>query len=236
MGESYKKSDVLPQLWKTMLDANDSSACETIGAVRMLEDGRRFRYVQITGGAAVEGRIFMPAAVTAITSAATGGSSSESNVVTVSGASYTTNAYVGYYYQTATGGTGSTEPRKIVANTATTLTLEKPVATAASADSAEIIPPPGIVVANTASDLDLPVSGVAQNAITQNYYGWIQTRGFASVLATAAITEGLEISPGGATTAGQAVARGGADDVTIGICVAAAGANECFLGWLSIQD
>lgn len=236
MAEHWKKSDDAFKLWNTQLDANDSSAQETLGAIRRLQDGRAYRYVQITGGAAVEGRIFKPAAVVAITSAATGGSSSESNVVTVSGASYTTNAYVGYYFQSATSGTGSVTPRKIVANTATTLTLEKALVTACSSDSGEIVPGPGVVVAATASDLDQPISGVAQGTITTNYYGWIQIKGYGSLLATSALTEGDACSPGGATTAGQAADRAGADDVTIGTCVAASGANECQLAWLSINE
>jgi len=226
MSESYKKSDAYNKLWNTSLDANDSTAQETLGALRVLEDGRAFRYVKMTGSAASEGKVLMPAAVVSISSAATGGASANSNVVTVSGATYTPNAYVGYYFKVATAGTGSEEARKIVANTATTLTLERALTTAASSDSAEIIAPLGVVVVSTAADLDVPVSGVAWGTITQNYYGWAQVRGYANVLSTSALTEGQMASSGGGTTAGQAADYGAANDNYIGTAVAAGGANN----------
>ena len=226
MSESYLKSDGYFQLWKTTLDANDSRVMETIGALRELEDGRAFRYVKMTGASATEGMVLVPAAVVAITSTASGGSSVENNVVTDSAGAMTINQYVGYYFKVNTGGTGSEEARKIVANTATTLTLERPLGTAASADSAEIIAPLGIVVKCTAADLDIAVSGVAWGAITQNYYGWVQVRGYANVLSTAALTEGLMTSSGGATLAGQAADYAAANDNYIGTAVAAGGVNN----------
>jgi len=226
MSESLNKSNQLNQLWNTMLTANDSTAQEVIGAVRFLEDGRAFRYVKMTGAAATEGMVMVPAAVVSISAAATGGATATSNIVTVAAAAYTPNAYVGYYFKVNTGGTGSEEARKIVANTVNTLTLERALGTAASSDSAEIIAPKGIVVKSTASDLDTPMSGVSIGTITQNYYGWIQIEGYANVLSTSALTEGAMISPGGATTAGQAADYAAANDCYLGVAVAAGGTND----------
>jgi len=226
MGEHYKKSDSINKLWNTSLDANDSSAKETLGAERVLEDGRAFRYVQMTGSAGVEGNTVGHAAATAITSTASGGASANNNVITDSSGAMTSNQYVGYYFKVDTAGTGSEESRKIVANTATTLTLEKALGTAASADSAEILPPPGVVILTVASAADAHLSGVIFNGLTEDYYGWVQIRGYANVIATSALTEGDTCSGGGATTAGQAADRGGADDQILGTTVAAGGAND----------
>ncbi len=234
--DSYSKSSGHNQLWNTDLLANDSTAQEVIGAIRVLEDGRKFRYVKMTGAAATEGMVLVPAAVVAITTAATGGAAATSNVVTVASAAYTANAYVGYYFKVNTAGTGSEEARKIVANTVDTLTLERPLGTAASSDSAEIIAPLGVARKCTASDLDIPVSGISIGAITQNYYGWAQISGFANVLATTALTEGSMVSSGGATTAGQAADYAAANDDYIGTAVAAGGNNNFQLVQLSIPE
>jgi hypothetical protein len=234
--ESYSKSNGFIQAWKTGLDANDSTAQETLGAIRMLEDGRKFRYVKMTGAACTEGMVLVPAAVVSISSAATGGAAATDNVVTVTGATYTTNAYIGYYFKVATGGTGSEEARKIIANTATTLTLERPLGTAASSDSAEIIAPKGVVVKCTASDLDITCSGIAWGPITQDYFGWIQISGYATVISTSALTEGQMTSTGGATTAGCAADYAAANDDYIGTCVAAGTATGFQLVNLAIPE
>lgn len=233
--QDWKTSDMLG-LWKTALDANDDSRMETLGAIRRLADGRTFRYVKMTGSAAAEGKLMTIATKVSITSTATGGSSAEDNIVTDSAGAMTPNAYVGYYFQCATAGTGSVTPRKIIANTATTITLEKALATACATDSAEIVAPKGVVKLSPIDDLDQPVSGVAQGVITENYFGWIQIKGFGSLLSTSALTEGDSCSPGGATTAGQAADRAAADDGLIGYCVAAAGSNECQLVDLNIAE
>ena len=108
------------KLWKTLLTANDSTAQEEPGAVRELADGRKFRYIKMTGSALALGYLVMPAtkvACTNVTSATVGGTT----VITDADATWTPNAYVGWYYANLTAMTGSAECIKVVGNTATTL-------------------------------------------------------------------------------------------------------------------
>lgn len=228
------------KLWNTKLTANDSTAKEIIGAIRELADGRAFRYVKMTGGTCALGQVNTIAAAVAISNLTSadgvGPDGATTTIITDSDASWTADAYVGYYYQTTTGGTGSTEPIKIVANTATTLTLEKSIATALAAggtDDGEIVAPLGIAAIATANDLDQPVSGVGIGTLTQNYYGWLQIRGYAAVLGDT-LTEGESICPGGNANGQAIVADSDADNTIIGYVVAASGDNECNFCCLTI--
>lgn len=228
------------KLWNTKLTANDSTAKETIGAIRELADGRAFRYVKMTGGTCALGQVNTIAAAVTISNLTSadgvGPDGATTTIITDSDASWTADAYVGYYYQTTTGGTGSTEPIKIVANTATTLTLEKSIATALAAggtDDGEIVAPLGIAAIATANDLDQPVSGVGIGTLTQNYYGWLQIRGYAAVIGDT-LTEGESICPGGNANGQAIVADSDADNTIIGYVVAASGDNECNFCCLTI--
>lgn len=228
------------ELWNTNLTANDSTAQETLGAIRELNDGRAFRYVKITGGTCALGQVNTIASATAITNLTsadgTGPDGATTTIITDGDASWTTNAYVGYYYQTTTGGTGSTEPIKIVANTATTLTLEKSIATglaSGATDDGEIVAPLAVAAIAGAGDLDQPVSGVGIGTITQNYYGWTQIRGYAAVLGDT-LTEGESICPGGNANGQAIVADDDADNTIIGYVVAASGNDECNFCCLTI--
>lgn len=227
---AYQTNDVYG-IWSTELTANDSTAKETLGAIRQLADGRRFRYVKMTGSAGALGKLLMPATKVAVTNATsangTGPDGATTTIITDSDAAWTADAYVGWYYQTATAMTGSTEPIRIVGNTATTLTLEKQITTAlasAGTDDGEILACTSAGILSTASDLDIPIIGVGIGTITENYYGWVQVAGPAAVYSDA-ITEGLAVSSGG-DAAGKAVARAGADDNYIGVCIAASGTGE----------
>ncbi len=225
---AYQTTDVFG-IYQTLLTANDSTAKETLGGIRQLADGRKFRYVKMTGSAGALGRVLMPATKVAVTNASsangTGPDGATTTIITDADATWTTDAYVGWYFQVATGMTGSTEPIKIVANTATTLTLEKSITTAlatAGTDDGEILAGAVAGILSTASDLDVTVIGVCVGTLTENYYGWVQVAGPAAVYADA-ITEGESICPGG-DAAGKAVAADtDADNNIIGTCVATSG-------------
>ena len=235
MAESYLKSDSYFKLWNTTLDANDSTAQETIGAIRKLEDGRTYRYVKMTGQAITAGLLVKPAAVVSITNLT---SDTAKKVITDSDAAWTANAYVGYYFKVLVSMTGSEEAIKIVANTVNTLTLERALTTGLTAlgtDDAEIIAPPGVVVIAAISDQSQPVSGVAIGAITQNYYGWVQIKGFGNVVGTN-LTETQPITPGGAT-AGYALDGAAATDVVVGTVIAgSSGTGKPQLVMLNIPE
>jgi len=231
---AYQEEDADNRVWATKLTANDSIAKEVIGSIRKLVDGRVFRYVKMTGAALAQGKLVRPAAVTAITNltsaTGTGPDGATTTIITDADGAMTTDAYVGYYFQVATGGTGSTEAIKIVANTATTLTLEKSIGTALAAggtDDGEIIPPKGVVRLTAVTTPSQNTAGVGIGTITENYFGWVQKEGQGNVICSSAVTEGYPITPGGASVTGQAmVGTSAATDEIIGFVRAAAGTNE----------
>lgn len=229
------------KIFSTKLTANDSTAKETLGAVRELEDGRKFRYAKMTGSAGDLGRVYTVAtkvSLTDITSAdGVGPDGATTTVITdPSQTAWTVDQYKGWYFKVDTGKTGSEEPIKIVGSGVNTLTLEKQLTTACvSTDDGEIIAPLGTVKKSVVDQVDDPVSGVGIGTITENYFGWIQTKGYAAVLSTSALSEGDVCTGGGATTAGQAADRAGADDQLIGTCIAAGGTNDFQLVALCID-
>lgn len=215
------------KLWKTLLTSNDSTAQEEPGVIRELADGRKFRYIKMTGSALSLGLLVMPAtkvSITNLTSATVGGTT----VITDSDATWTVNAYVGWYYATLTAMTGSQEPIKIVGNTATTLTLEKQIATAltsAGTDDGEIIAGTAAGVLTAVTDVGQPVIGVGIGTITENYWGWVQIRGIGAVVGDST-AENESMCPGG-NAVGQAIAADSdADNNIIGVCIGTAGTNE----------
>lgn len=229
---SYQERDAYGKIWETKLTANDSTAKEILGSMRELADGRRFRYLRMTGSAGALGFVLMPATLVAVTNATSangvGPDGATTTIITDADASWTSDAYIGWYFQCATSMTGSTEPLKIVGNTATTLTLEKSIATALAAggtDDGQILAGTAAGIYATANDLDIAVNGVCIGTLTENYYGWVQTAGPAAVMSDA-ISEGESVSPGG-DAAGKAIAADSdADNNVIGVCIAASGTDE----------
>ena len=228
------QGNTVSKIFSTKLTANDSTAKETLGTVRELADGRKFRYVKMTGADGALGRVYVRGAVVSITTNLTsangkGPDGATTTIITASDESYTPDAYIGYYFKVTTAMTGSEEPIKIVGNTATTLTLERQLGTAcnsAGTDDATLQAPRSVVQKCSADDLTAVLCGVGIGTITQNYYGWVQTRGYAAVISTAALVDGEVCSSGGATTAGQAVVRAGATENILGITIRAGGTND----------
>jgi hypothetical protein len=230
---AYQTTDARGRVWQTLLTANDSTCVEgteNLGATRELSDGRRFRYIKMTGADGSLGEVLMPATKVAVTgvsagSTTTGPDGATTTLITDADATWTTDAYIGWYFQVVTGGTGSTEPLKIVGNTKTTLTLEKSLATPVILnDDGEILAGNVAGVSTTSGDLSMPTVGVCIGTITENYYGWVQTGGVAAVQSDA-ITEFVTVSPGG-NAGGDAVAYNAAGDNIIGICMAASGTDQ----------
>lgn len=228
---AYQTTDV-NGIFATKLTSNDSTPQETLGRIRELDDGRRFRYTRMTGSALALGEIVMPATKVAVTDATsadgTGPDGATTTIITDSDATWTPDAYIGWYFQVATSMTGSTEPIKIVGNTATTLTLEKSITTdltSAGTDDGEIVAGHAAAILSTANDLDVATVGVGIGTITTNYYGWVQVAGVGAVIGDS-IAEGESVSPGG-NAAGQAIAADSDADCTIiGKCIATSGTNE----------
>ncbi len=241
---SYQEKDVNGRLQATKLTANDVAAQLDIGTIRRLTDGRSFRYVQMTGGALALGKGAVPAAVVTIsnlTSASgVGPDGATTTIITDSDATWTADAYVGYYFKVDTSMTGSEEAIKIVGNTATTLTLEKSIATALAAggtDDGEIVPPLGVVVISAIDTADQVCSGFGIGTITQNYFGWIQIKGYGNVLPTSALTEGQNFTLGGATTTGSVkVGAAVTDGSVVGTVIAAGTSTAAHLAILNVAE
>lgn len=230
---AYQENDAYGKLWVTKLTDNDITPKETLGSLRELADGRKFRYLQMTGTNCALGEVLMPATKVAVANATSadgvGPDGATTTIITDSGAGWTVDAYVGWYFKVVTSMTGSNEPLKIVGNSEDTLTLEKSIVddlTGAGTDDGEILAGNSAgILATSGGTNPLPCVGVCIGVLTQDYYGWVQVRGPAAVLSDL-ITEGVTVSLGG-TVAGKALATGGHDDDTIGICVAASGDDEC---------
>ena len=233
---AYQEQDACGRLWETKLTTNDSTPVEgagKLGAVRVLGDGRAYRYMKMTGTDGLLGNTYMPATLVSVTDATaasgTGPDGATTTIITDSDAAFTVDAYINWYFKVTTAMTGTEEALKIVGNSATTLTLEKSITTTLAAggtDDGEILAGNATGMLSTASDSGVSILGIGIGTLTENYYGWVQVRGIGSVISTAALTEGASFSSGGATTAGQAADRAGADDNYLGVTIAAGGTND----------
>lgn len=238
---AYQDTDANGRIWNTKLTANDSTPKEAPGATRELSDGRKFRYIKMTGSALSLGLLVMPATKVAVTNATSvngpGPDGATTTIITDSDATWTPDAYIGWYFQVATSMTGSTEPIKIVGNSATTLTLEKSIGTALAVggtDDGEIIAGTAAGILTAVTDEGQPVIGVGIGTITQNYYGWVQTEGIGAVVGDT-LTENESISPGGNAVGQAIVSTNDSDNVIIGNVISTSGDNEFALCQLHIS-
>lgn len=173
-------------------------------------DGRSFVYVQMLGAAAALGTVLMRA--DAVAQDTVSSSTDLLRIETITG--LTAGAHVGDYAYIDEG-TGEGQCRKIVNNGTTWLELDRPLVTAlAVADSDVTILRPyrvkKVVVEAANTSLSF-VSGVSVGVITENYYGWIQVKGFC---------EHILVDDGGSTVDMALVA----DDATAGTALVV-GAN-----------
>ena len=147
-----------------------------LGARRETPDGRMWVYVQMTGAAAVLGSVL---ASNAVVGEDTVSSSSDLLIIETGGVDTTwvAGAFAGdYVYVDA--GTGEGQCRRILQNTATALHLDRPLATALAVADSDITIMRPFHVRKVPAGITEVVAGVALAAITENYYGWMQVRGF----------------------------------------------------------
>lgn len=94
-------------------------------------------------------------------------------------------------------GTGEGQVRKCIANTTTTITLDRALDTALDvADSDVTILRPHIVEKAAVTTEDQPVVGVAPEDVASGSYFWMQVSGTAGVLTGAAAAAAVQLSPG----------------------------------------
>ena len=191
-------------------------------------DGTRMRFVGVGGAAITIGEIVAyggtPLDIEAssyVFSATTYDGTEENRPTLELGTgTITASAYDGGYVGINTS-TGAGQMRPIAHNTTSLIRLEFPLTTAISATShAVLFPNPyNDVKKSTASGSNFDAClGIAPIAFTADYYGWIITRGWAYVEASASLTKGLGFIQG--TTAGSAlIAATGAQARVLGDAV-----------------
>lgn len=191
-----------------------------LGVRAVAGDGREYRYAQAGATALVIGTTQQAVApqsnyvdVTAI-AAAVGATTVTLTVST--GTAVTTGQFSGGYYMTyGSVANGGGQILRISSNTAVTasgtsitITLEDPVQVAITTSATvNIIPPQFAGIVQTPSTPAAAVVGIAVNALTASYYGWIQVKGVANCLiqGTPAINLGLVAST---STAGALAVEG----------------------------
>ena len=185
------------------------------------QDGRRFRYCQ-ADGAITKGHVAAGGAVvandntvtqTGMTVALSNGYIGEKVINVLLAAATTANLYAGGYL-TVEGGTGLGQIRKIKSNKAggasvaapCEVTLYDPLEVALNATSIITLTKnkyKDVIVAPAGTDV-APLIGVPLISITDDYYFWAQTRGYAPIVVddSATLTIGETVSIG-ATDAGS---------------------------------
>lgn len=175
---------------------NESSTAQaTVGSYMETSDGRGFRYTKVGATATVAGKVYQSKALDATNDQPSGGHAvaaaaiGDTAIVTTATLTVTANEFQGGYIAVVvTPGAGYTYKIKSHAAATTavvTMNLEDPIKIALTTDSRVIWcanPYNGVVI-----EPGTPtgrIVGVAPTIITAEYYGWLQTKGVASVLFT----------------------------------------------------
>ena len=195
----------------------NSVAQHQVGSYVETADGRGFRYAKIGATATVAGKVYQGTALDATNLQPSGGLTPSANVaiggteITVSDSITLTADQLagGYLSVVVTPGQGYLY--KIKGNTAVTaatgavITLADPLQIAITTASNFIVaqhPYNGLVV--EPGTPTAAIAGVAHRVTTALYYGWIQTRGAASVLFTGTGVAGKAVGSLSGGTAGSA--------------------------------
>lgn len=197
------------------LVTNAANEAATLGCLATTGDGRYFRYVIAGAVALVPGKLQQSSAeVTGNENlTAVAGAIGATSIVSTSTVTITANQMTGGYAVITTG-TGAGYQYQIgthaaFTSAAPTLSLVDPLIVAIDTTSRiDLVPSPftGIIVNPTTATGT--IAGVACAATPISYYGWVQTKGPATVLAQGTIVVGEEVGAS-ATTAGAIVATTG---------------------------
>jgi len=184
---------------------------ETLGALRVLQDGRKFRYCKNGAAALVAGTPIIGTDCVAnhqqCAVAAGGAAGSMTVTVTLGATLATVNQYKDGYLQVCDGGAAYGEGTQYLIDghpaaalsTACMIQLREPVCVALLVGTSivSLVPNPFASVVVAAAGQDMP-AGVPQIAVTAEYYFWSQTGGIATALCTNTLGEGIAITTGAA--------------------------------------
>lgn len=221
-----------------------TSAEHNIGEYIMSNDGRGYRYCK-ADGLQVVGKLYQAKGEDtsneqelAITNAAVG----DTSIVTTSTITLAADLLAGGFLLVSEGTLGVGQVYKIKGNTAAssavvTFTLEEAVRVATTGTAkvdVKVNPYMDVVVAPTTATSG-PV-GVAQYAIPDNSFGWIQTHGVCGVLAQGTVVVGDDIVPAETTTTGTVVSRADASlSATVGYALHGGASTDFALVFLTID-
>ena len=207
------------------------SAGMRVGATGLTDDGRVYRY-SLAGGTTLDpGKLCVAATVNAdVTDKQVGetGAVGDTSVTIEAAGAITADTYADGYL-TVNDAAGEGISYLVNSHPATTaaadllVQLAEPVKVALTNDTSELTltqnPWSGAVISVT-DQLDMPI-GVPNISVTNASYGWIQTRGFCSVLADETIAVGSAVVTGGGVAG--AVETRDTDDITpnVGVAVVA---------------
>ncbi len=186
-----------------------------LGTRMSFDDGRVFRYVGCGGTGIAAGRLVQAPAGTAedkVDTNVNAASAGDTTVTLAENRTITKDEYKnGYLF--VNSGTGVGEVYRIKSNTAVSgasgcvITLDEEdglVSALAASGSTEVglaLDPYNDVIVSPTTVTNITL-GATTIALTADYFGWIQTWGWASVLANAAGVVGEHVRVGGASTAG----------------------------------
>lgn len=214
------------------LYSSSSTALHNFGELVYSNDGRAFRYVQAGSTALVSGKLQQAQAEDTSdqnitpTAAAIG----DSSVVTSSTMTVAANQYAnGYMIVTVTPGVGKVykiSGHSAYAAAAATFTLADSIEVALTTTSRVdfVANPYGSAVVNPTSATSVPI-GVAIHPIEASYFGWLQIRGVAPILADGAITVGNRVQSS-TNTAGAVMGSTTGSAAIVGISVTGVATTE----------
>lgn len=194
-----------PQVAGQGLFTESSTQQHTLGERMVCPDGRVFRYCKVGATALVPGKLYQAQAEVTnhqnLAPTAAVAVDSTSVTVTLGATAATANQYAGGWAIITTGAGVGCQYRiashPAAAGGATlTLTLEDKIKVALVAASSKVdlvANPTSAVIVNPATASSTP-AGVAVHAISAGYYGWLQVRGVAAVLADGAVTVGTVVA------------------------------------------
>jgi len=196
-----------------------ATAKEQIGALRILDDGRKFRYSKIGASAITVGKACAAAQIgaTVMNEACASAHAIGDYIITetiTAGTAFDADYFAGGFLS-INDATGEGHQYKIKHNTAVsaagtsiTIELEDPIRVALVASTSEftLIHSPWMAVVETTAEENV-FAGVTPIGFTAGYYGWLQTGGVCTCLseATAAVAVGAVMTLSATSGALQAI-------------------------------
>ena len=195
----------------------------TLGCLATTGDGRYFRYVIAGATALVPGTMQASVAETtanerlAMAAAAIGATSISTTATLTATANQYTGGYAMISSSTGAGYSYQIGTHAAFTSAAATFSLVDPITVALTTSSQiSLVPSPWMNVIQSPTSLTgIPV-GAAVAATPISYYGWVQTKGPANVLAQATMTVGNEVAVSVTTAGAVTVATGSLIQAVVG--------------------